>query len=217
MLKKVLTTLIIFSGMAAFGAENYLNTVVISNNDGKTSIVLRSDETAKVKKEVESSDKVILTLKGISQAPDINTLYKNTYGVRGLMVQNEGANGLKIYVEAPDISKADVVFETPNSAPVVVSDSISEERVIWSVISIVLLLIVMTSAKNITAEPVQQDINEIIKEREKALYRNFQREVASIPGINNYKLKAYRKHVLKGETIRSYQNFSKVGAVEKYL
>ena len=63
----------------------------------------------------------------------------------------------------------------------------------------------MYSAKNITEKPVQQDINEIIKEREKALYRNFQKEVATLPSIN-YKLKGYRKHVLKGETIRSYES-----------
>lgn len=203
MLKRILLTSLILIGMSAFAADNSLNSVIVSKNDGKTSIVLRSDEIAKVKKEVENVDRIILSLKGISQSPDINTLYKNTSDVRGLVIQNDGNNGLKIYIEAPEISKADIVFETPNSTPITVSDTFNEGKLIWSAISVLLLLIVMRSARNINN--VQKDINEIIKEREMALYRNFQKEVSTLPSIN-YKLKSYRKHVLKGETIRSYEN-----------
>lgn len=203
MLKKILLTLIIFTGLAAFAGENYLNSVVIENNDGETSVILRSDEVAKVKREVEAPDKVILTLKGISQSPDINTLYKNSSNVSGLIIQNDGNNDLKVYIEAPGISKADIVFDTPNSAPVTVSDASGEERIVWSIISIAILLLVMRSAKNISPKPAKKDINEIIKEREKALYRNFQKEVAAMPSMG-YKLKSYKKHVLKGETLRHY-------------
>ena len=188
MLKKILLTLIIFTGLSAFAGENYLNSVVIENNDGETSVILRSDEVTKVKREVQAPDKIILTLKGISQSPDINTLYKNASNVNGLIIQNEGNNDLKVYIEAPGISKADIVFDTPNSAPVTVSDASGEERVVWSVISIAILLLVMRSAKNISPKPVKKDINELIKEREKALYRNFQKEVASMPSMG-YKLK----------------------------
>lgn len=209
MFKKILLTMILFSGLSAFASDNYLNSVVISKNDGKTSIVLRTDEIAKVKKEVEASDKIIITLKGITQAPSINTLYKNISDVNGLIIQSENNGELKIYVEAPDIAKADVVFETPNSAPITVINKINEEKAVWSIISIALLLLIMNSAKRMAKEPVKEpDITEIIKEREKALYKNFQREVATIPSIN-YKLKGYRKHVLKGETIRAYENRTK--------
>lgn len=204
MFKKFLLTLILFSGISVFASENYLNSVVVSQNDGKTSIILRSDEIAKVKKEVETADKIVVTLKGITQSPNINTLYKNIQDVNGLVIQSEGNNELKIYVEAPNISKADIVFETPNSAPIAVVNSIHEEKAIWSVISLVILLFIMHSAKNVKPAP-EPDVAELIKEREKALYRNFQREVATVPSIN-YKLKGYRKHVLKGETIRSYEN-----------
>lgn len=205
MFKKILLTLILFSGLSAFASDNYLNSVVISKNDGKTSIVLRTDEITKVKKEVEASDKIVVTLRDITQSPSLNTLYKNISDVNGLIIQSENNGELKIYVEAPEISKADVVFETPNSAPITVINKINEEKAVWSIISIVLLLLIMNSAKKMAKEPEKQDITEIIKEREKALYKNFQKEVASIPSIN-YKLKGYRKHVLKGETIRAYEN-----------
>lgn len=205
MFRKILLTLILFSGLSAFASENYLNSVVVSKNDDRTSIILRTDEITKVKKEIENPNRITVTLKGITQSPTINTLYKNISDVNSLIIQSEINNELKIYVEAPDIAKADVVFETPNSAPITVITKVNEEKVVWSVISVALLLAIMCSAKNITQEPVQRDISEIIKEREKALYRNFQKEVATIPSIN-YKLKGYRKHVLKGETIRAYEN-----------
>lgn len=206
MLKKILLTLIILTGMSAYAADNFLNSVVVSQDEGETSIILRSDEITKVKKEIESTDRVVLTLKGISQSPSFNTLYKNTADVFGLIVQNGGNNELKIYVEAPDISKANIIFETPNSAPVVVSDAIGEGKLIWSLISVALLFTVMYSAKKMVEKPpVLPDMNEIIKEREKAMFRNFQKEVSTLPSMN-YKLKSYRKHVLKGETIRSYES-----------
>lgn len=207
MLKKILLTLIlIIGGASVFAADNFLNSVVVDNIDGETSVILRSDEVAKVKREIESPNKIVINLKGIKQSPDINTMYKNTTKVKGLAIQSEKNNELKIYIEAPEIAKANVVFETPNSAPLTVSSVVSEGKVLWCIISICLLLMVMRSAKN--AKPKiknKPDINEVIKEREKALYRNFQKEVATIPSMN-YRLKGYSKHVLKGETIRSYEN-----------
>lgn len=207
MLKKILLTLIIIlSGVSAFAGENFLNSLVIDNNDGVTSIILRSDDVAKLKREIESPDKIIINLKGIKQSPDITTLYKNTTKVNGLAIQSEKNNELKIYIEAPAIAKANVVFETPNSAPITVSSVVGEGRIAWSIISIALLLLIMRSAKNARPKKIiKPSINEIIKEREKAMYRNFQKEVKTLPSIN-YRLNSYSKHVLKGETIRSYEN-----------
>lgn len=204
MLKKIILTLVLLTGMNAY-ADNYLNSVVISKTENGKSIVLRTDESAKIKKTVENNDRIVLSLKEVKKSPDINTLYKNTNDVSGLVIQNDGNNDLKIYIDAPDISKANVIFETPDSTPISAVEGINYEKTIWSIISFFILLIVMASAKNIVEKPVKPDINELIKEREKALYKNFQKEVASIPSIN-YSLKGYRKHVLKGETIRSYEN-----------
>ncbi len=199
MLKKIILTILILLGMEVYASDNYLNSVVISNNDGKASIILRTDEITRINKEVESADKIIITLKGITQSPSINTFYKDTSAVSGLIIQNDGNNDIKIYIEAPEISKADIVFETPDSAPLKANTGADKSKLVWGAAVMLLLLIVMRRSTKID-EP---DVNEIIKEREKALYQNFQKEVASLPSIN-YKLKSYRKHVLKGETIRSY-------------
>lgn len=205
MLKKILLTLILMIGLSAHATVNTLNAVVVSKVDGAISVILRSDEVAKVKKEVLSQDRIVLTLKGVSQAESINTLYKNVSNADGLIIHDDGSGDLKVYVEAPAISQANIVFETPNSAPITVINSTNKEMIIWGAILIMLLLVVVRSTRNLANEPIKVDINEIIKEREKALYKSFQREVATLPSMN-YKLKGYRKHVLKGETIRSYEN-----------
>ena len=64
MLKKfiLIFTLILLGGVKVFAADNYLNSVVIENSDDAVSIVLRSDDVAKIKKEIESPDKIILNL-----------------------------------------------------------------------------------------------------------------------------------------------------------
>lgn len=200
MLKKIILTFLLLVGLDVWAGENYLNSVVISNNEGKPSIILRSDdEITKASKRVEADDKIVITLKNITQSPSISTLYKNGTLVNGLVIQNEGNDELKIYIEAPDISKADIIFEKPDSTPV--KANTDKSKLIWSVISILLLLLLMR--RNVKVD--EPNINEIIIDREKALYQNFQKNIT--PSIN-YKLKGYRKHVLKGETIRSYEAFN---------
>lgn len=205
MFKKFMLFFIIFFGVSAYASENYLNSVVLENNDGKTNIILRSDSITKVNRDVTASDRVILTLKDIKQSQDMSALYKNVYNVTGFIVENNNKD-LKIYIEAPDISSANVVFDVPNNAPVKVNDASNfDGKFVWSIISGLLLLMLIYSAKNIQKDRPQRDINDIIKEREKDLYRTFQKEVATLPSMS-YKLKSYRKHVLKGETIRSYES-----------
>ena len=202
MLKRIILILLITIGLSANAAENFLNSVVIDNNDGQMSIVLRADKIVKVRKEIESPDKITLYLKGIEQSPDINTLYKNTSNVNGIGIQSNGNNDIKIYMDAKGISKANVVLETPNASPITVVNRANEEKAVWSIVSILTLLCIMRSA---TKQIKPKSNIELIKEREMALYRNFQKEIASMPSIN-YKLKSYKKHVLKGETLRHYNN-----------
>ena len=193
MLKKIILTLLIMTGMSAYAADNFLNSVVIDNADGQTNVILRSDKLTKVRKEVESSDRIILYMSAIEQSPDINTLYKNATNVNGVAVQSLGNNDLKIYLDAKGISKANIVLETPDSSPITIVNRNNDEKVVWSIISLVILFAAMSSAKK-QVKPKSHD--ELIKEREMALYRNFQKEVDLMPSMN-YKLKSYKKHVLR--------------------
>ena len=127
MLKKLLLILTIMTTITmnfAFANSNFLNSVVLEKGDDGYNIILRSDNKAKVKKSFKSDDKITLTLNGITTSNDFNTMYKNTSEVNNIVVENTDANTVKIYIQAPDISKANIVFDTPNSAPIVVSDNL---------------------------------------------------------------------------------------------
>ena len=206
MFKNLLIIFVLMIGLVAHAATNSLNTVVVSKTDNITSIILRCDEVTKVKKEVVSDDKMILTLKNVVQAENINMFYKNITDVSGLIIQDDGNGDLKVFVEAPEISKANIVFETPNSSPITVINTSNKDMTFWGIALIILLGMFVKVLKSFFRESnTDYDPDELIKEREKALYKSFQREVSAIPSIN-YKLKGYRKHVLKGETIRSYES-----------
>lgn len=212
MLKKVLILLIMLVGIPVFAADNYLNSVVLTEVDGHINMILRTDSMTKIKKSVESPDKIMLTLKGTHQSGNINTIYKNISGVNGFIIQNDN-NDLKIYFEASNASKSEIIVETPNSAPIKVVDYNTNIKLFWSLISILLFIMIALTSKNYSKHVIIQDKNKLIKEREISLYRKFQKEVSTLPA-SNYKLKGYRKHVLKGETIRSYESrFAKIGKI----
>ncbi len=207
MLKKILLILTLFTGLASFAQDNFLNSIIIDKNNNDTAIILRTDEIAGIKRKIESSDKVILTLKNVVKSPDLNTLYKNNASVSGIAVQDDRTNGLNIYIQAPDIAKANIIFETPDSSPVSVKTEANNQKSIWTMASILIFLLAVYSARKSSEKNAVKDINVINKEREKALYRNFQKEIALMPDTN-YKLKSYKKYVLDGGTLRNYEKKS---------
>lgn len=207
MLKKIILILFLFTGLSAFADENYLNSVIINNVNNETSVILRSDAVASLKRKILAPDKIILTVKGLTQSPNITTLYKNTPNANGVTIQNDGDNSVIISIQAPDISKAGIVFETPDASPVLVSSKTDRQRTIWFFISLLLLVYALYSAKRSTDNSFIKDINELNKEREKALYQNFKKEIALLPD-KNYKLKSYKKYVLNGGTLRNYSQKS---------
>ena len=211
MLKKLLLILTIMTTITmnfAFANSNFLNSVVLEKGDDGYNIILRSDNKAKVKKSFKSDDKITLTLNGITTSNDFNTMYKNTSEVNNIVVENTDANTVKIYIQAPDISKANIVFDTPNSAPIVVSDNFAAQKTIWTIISLGLLLIIMRSAKNIKTGNMLYDLHQqVIREREMEMYENFKQELKHKPKIyDNSNLPLRNRELKKYETLRTKTN-----------
>ena len=213
MLKKILlifTLIITFTINTSYASTNFLNSVVLEKGEDGYNIILRSDDTAKVKKSFQSTDKIVLTLSGITTSNDFNTMYKNTSDVNNIVVENSDTGAIKIYIQAPGISKANIVFDTPNSAPIPVGDSFASEKTAWCVVSIALLLMVMRSAKNIKTGNALYDLHQqVVREREMEMYQNFKAELKSMPSMN-YKLKnrSYITNSVRNnnETIRTIKN-----------
>ena len=184
----------------ASAAENYLNTVVLEEGENGYNISLRSDLPAKVKKTIISNDKILLTLKGISISNNVNTLYKNTSNANNIIVEPVGNEEMNVYVFAKDIAGANVIFNTPNSAPIPVGDRFAKEKLTWVVFSVALLVLMINSLKSRDRRIVKKLT---MREREIAFYK------AKIPSIN-YQMaqKAYAANPIYNNprTIRQYQN-----------
>lgn len=174
----IFTLFIAFTINAVIASDNYLNAVVLEGIDNSYNIILRSDLPAKVKKTVKSEDKLVLTLKGVTVSDNVNTLYKNISNANNIIVENSSNGEVKVYINAKGAANANVILNTPNSAPIPVGDKFAREKIIWSVCSIAFLLLMIHSIKSKNRRIVRR-MN--MRDREIEFYK------AAIPSIN-YKL-----------------------------
>ena len=208
----VLTTLLM-TFTAAFAADNLLNTVILEGTEGGYNIILRTDDIASVKKTVNATDKLTLEVKGITSSNSISTLYKNTSQADSVIVENVGNNTVKIHIHAKDISHSNIIFDTPASAPIVVSDKVSHNTIAWSTVAFILLCIAFAKSRNIkedSASVIREAIEKDMRDREIEMYKNYRNEMLTIPSID-YKIKnpRIRETIRRADTIRHLQRNSK--------
>lgn len=202
------TTLLVTSA-CAFAGDNFLNTVILEGTDNGYNIILRTDEIASVKKTVDSDNKLTLDVKGVTSAESISTLYKNTSQANTVIVENSGNNAVKIHIQAKDIAKSNIIFDTPASAPVVVSDTVSHNTIIWSILAFFGLCILFArtlSTKEDSESIIREAINKDMRDREIEMYKNYRKEMLTIPSID-YKIKNPRvqETIRRADTIRHLQ------------
>lgn len=102
----------VIGSLKAFASDNVLQAVQIDGVKDSYNIVLRSDDTAELKKTVQAPNKMILTLKGIRASKSINTIYNNTANVDSVVVEPIGENEIKILIQADNVDKAEINFDT---------------------------------------------------------------------------------------------------------
>lgn len=202
-------TLLIFTSLAALSADNLLNTVVLEDTDSGYNIILRTDDIASVKKTVNSPDKITLDVKGVSASGSISTLYKNTSHENTVIVENNGSNSVKVYIEAKNIFNSNIIFDTPASAPVVVTDKVSKNMIAWSVLAFVLLCMIFAKTRHIkedSSQIVRDAIRKDMRNREIQMYKTYKKEMLTIPSID-YKIKNPRlqQTIRRADTIRHLQ------------
>lgn len=211
-MKKILLTIVtmLFMITSALAAnDNFLNAVVLEGTDSGYNIILRSDAVASVKRVVENSNKIVLDIKGLTSSDDISTVYKNTSSANGVIVENIGNNSIRVQVQGKNISSANVIFDTPASAPIVVTDKVSKRTVGWSATALVLLCFIFAKSRDIkvdTRAKVREAVQKNMRDREIAMYKNYRREMLTIPSID-YKIKNPRlkKVIRRADTIRHLQ------------
>ena len=96
--------------------------------------------------------------------------------------------------------------QTKSGEPVILSERFPLEKVLWSFAVLVILAMLAKSAKSITDYENSLVIKKDIKDREIELYRNFQKELASMPNINCKIKNAYASNVMP----RSRRNYKEL-------
>ena len=110
-MKRVLLLLcIMFSSLAAFASENVLQSIEIEPVKDTFNIVLVSDKAVDVKKTVQASNKITLTMKDIRASKTLNTVYNNVSNVDSVMVEPQG-NGISIFFQADNAAASTVTFD----------------------------------------------------------------------------------------------------------
>ena len=110
-MKRVLLLLgIMFSTVSAFASDNVLQSIEIEPVKDTYNIVLVSDKAVDVKKTVQSSNKITLTMKDIRASQTLNTVYNNVSNIDTVMVEPQG-NGISIFFQADNAANATVSFD----------------------------------------------------------------------------------------------------------
>ena len=122
-MKRVLLVLgIVFSSMTVFAEENVLQTIEIEPVKDTYNIVLISDKAVDVKKSVQASNKITLTMKDIRASKTLNTIYNNVANVDTVMVEPQG-NGIQIFFQADNAAASTITFDALTSAPLPVKNN----------------------------------------------------------------------------------------------
>ena len=90
--------------------ENVLQSFEIEPVKDTYNIVLVSDKAVDVKKTIQSSNKITLSMKDIRVSKTLNTIYNNVSNVDTVMVEPQG-NGIKIFFQADNAEAATVTFD----------------------------------------------------------------------------------------------------------
>ena len=194
MFKSFLTLLVVIgiSATSCFGAQNFLNSVVFDATDGQYNIVLRSDATAKVKKTVQANDKITLTIKGITPANNINTIYKNVSTTNPMIVENIGNDELKLHIQTPNASSANIMFNTPDSAPIFIGERFGQEKINWGLTALGLVGLVLYTTNRKTRKVCQK---RELRDREIEFYK------AKLPSMNYKPAYKYTMNTIKKEVV----------------
>ena len=114
-LKRLFMALLIltFTAVSASAAQkgNILKAIQIDSLKNTYNITLSTESDVDVKRTVQSSDNMILTLKNVKPAKSLNTIYKNAAEVDSIMVEPVGDSNLNIIIKAKNISNSAINVE----------------------------------------------------------------------------------------------------------
>ena len=121
--------LAVLMGMSA-GFANTLSEIQIDALDTGYGIVLKTDETAQIKKTVSAdNNKLTLQLKDVEVSPDLNTVYNNVTNLENVTVTPAGKGDIKIIFKGENIADSKILFDKQQSATTLPASPAANESI----------------------------------------------------------------------------------------
>ena len=187
-----LIVIMLISGQCCFAAQNFLNSVVFEQVDGQSNIVLRTDGIARVKKTVQSNDRITLTITGITPSTNMSTVYKNFNGMAKIVSEDAKNGELKLHIISPNAANANIIFNTPDSAPIYVGERFGQEKANWALTTLIFAGLFLVTTSHRTRKRIKR---RELRDREIEFYK------AKLPSMNYKPTMRYAMNSIQKEQI----------------
>lgn len=214
-MKKIFISLILLLTIlstSAFAFENILNAVVVEGTPNGNNLILRTDTAAVIKKSILSDGTLEIDIKNIAASMSMDTKYINPNGINNVTIENIGNNEVKIFVQGENADRTSIIFDTPASAPIVVSDGLSKKQIGWIATVFILTCILAGSFKHSVEKDERVSIKNDLTEREIKLYKELKSDIIASAKIDNMIKQRITKRinnsVKRADTIRAMQKMA---------
>lgn len=214
-MKKILLSLILLLTIlttSAFASENILNAIVVEGTSVGNNLILRTDTAAAIKKTILSDGTLEVDIKNIATAINMDTKYINPNGINNVTIENIGNNEVKIFVQGENADRTSIIFDTPASAPIVVSDGLSKKQIGWIAAVFILTCILAGSFKHSVEKDERISIRNDLTEREIKLYKELKSDIITSAKIDNMIKQRITERmnnsVKRADTIRAMQKMA---------
>lgn len=214
-MKKIFISLILLLTIlstSAFAFENILNAVVVEGTPNGNNLILRTDTAAVIKKSILSDGTLEIDIKNIAASMSMDTKYINPNGINNVTIENIGNNEVKIFVQGENADRTSIIFDTPASAPIVVSDGLSKKQIGWIATVFILTCILAGSFKHSVEKDERVSIKNDLTEREIKLYKELKSDIITSAKIDNMIKQRITKRinnsVKRADTIRAMQKMA---------
>lgn len=214
-MKKILlslTLLLTILTTSAFAFENILNAVVVEGTPSGNNLILRTDTATAIKKTILSDETLEVDIKNISASMSMDTKYINPNGINNVTIENIGNNEVKIFVQGENADRTSIIFDTPASAPIVVSDGLSKKQIGWIATVFILTCILAGSFKHSVEKDERISMKNDLTEREIKLYKELKSDIITSAKIDNMIKQRITERmnnsVKRADTIRAMQKMA---------
>jgi len=122
--QKVINTMLSVAGFSAmflsmpayaFNEATLSGIEINAVNDSSYKIVLKTDKSVPVEKEINSDNKIVLDIKNIKPASFVNTIYNNATQIENVIIHPVSNNEIKVFIDGTNVASSMINLGRPDT------------------------------------------------------------------------------------------------------